>query len=325
MVTAYKGLSCRSLVLLAVPVFCLLVHSAAFAACVSTYNVTQSAALNWSAWQVPGGSVTGIISSAGVTSGTGTQLYGVKAAGNYGIKKSGNNNTCATVTFSILTPNCNAPGCTLSAFRGSWNGGAETSFPITSATLPGGASKTLLIGGTATFDNTVTTGAKAPTFTLGIHYDAQPDATFNQTGAITFDTGLTIDTVVNINFGVVKAATAGDFTINTAGTITPAGGGVWLGGVKNAGSLKIHGSAIQTISISAGSYVAGGIGNGVMPSAATCSYNGGAEVACTGMTLQAAPTAAGKTLLLGVKATVDANQTAATAATPSFTVTVTYT
>lgn len=315
------------LVFLATAIFCLFINFPAFAACVSTYTVTQNTALNWSAWAIPGGSVTGIISSAGATSGTGTQIYGTKAAGSYNIAKLGANNTCApaTVTFSITASNCNAPGCTLSAFRGSWNGGAEAAFPITSATLPSNAGRTLLIGATATHDNTVTAGAKAPTFTIGIHYAAQADATFAQTGAITFDTPLTIDTVTNIKFGFVKASTAGNFTINTAGTITPAGGGVWLGGVKNAGSLKIHGSATQTISITTGTYVSSGIGSGVVPSAATCAYNGGAAVACTGLTLQAAPTAAGKTLLLGVKVTVDANQTAATAATPSFTVTVTYT
>jgi hypothetical protein len=308
--------------------FCLFSSKTSFAACVSpnTFTVTQTAALGWSTWAVPSGSVTGVISSAGVTSGTGTQIYGVKTAGNYLVKKNSNNSTCATVNFSITASNCNAPGCTLSAFRGSWNGAAETAFPISSATMPPNGGLALKIGATATYDNTVTIGSKVPTYTIGMHYDALADQTFPESASIGFDTPLSIDTIVGINFGVVKAATAGTYTISTLGVVTPTLGGVVLGGHPVAGSMLIHGATNDTITISTGSYVAGGVGNGVTLSAATCSYNGGAETACdAGITLQTAPTSIGKSLKLGVKAVVNASQTAGTIATPSFTVTVSYT
>ena len=68
----------------------------------------------------------------------------------------------------------------------------------------------------------------------------------------------------------------------------------------------------------------GGVGGGVSLSAATCAYNGGAAVPCS-LSTQAAPTSAGKTLLLGVTVTVNASQTAGTTATPTFTITVVYT
>lgn len=289
-----------------------------------TFTVTQAASLNWSAWQIPAASVTGIISSAGVTSGTGTQIYGTKAAGNYTVARSSSQTHCTSVTFSITASNCNASGCTLSAFRGSWAGGAEAAFPITSTTLPSNAGQALRIGATATYNNTVTAGVKAPTYTIGIRYNALADATYAQSAALTFDAPLSIDTVTPIRFGFVQASTAGNFTIDKNGTITAGGGGVWLGGTKNAGSMRIVGSATQTITISTGSYVASGIGGGVTLSAATCAYNNGVEAACS-LTTQAAPTSAGKTLVLGVRATVNASQTGNSAATPSFTVTVTYT
>jgi len=148
--------------------------------------------------------------------------------------------------------------------------------------------------------------------------------TFSETGAIGFDLPLSIDTVSNINFGHVQANTTGTYTINTSGNVTATGPGQWINGPTSAGNLLIHGSSTQTISISAGSYVAGGVGNGVKLSNATCAYNGGAAVPCT-LSTQAAPTSAGKTLLLGVTVKVsNKKQADGTMATPSFTITVTY-
>ncbi|MGE3623110.1 MAG: DUF4402 domain-containing protein [Bdellovibrionales bacterium] len=144
-------------------------------------------------------------------------------------------------------------------------------------------------------------------------------ATQTVTANIKFDTPLTITKNSDINFGYVKAATAGKYVVNTAGTVTASNGGVSLGGTTQAGSLTISGSPTQAIDISAGNYVAN---NGVTPSAATCAYNGGPASACL-LNSQPAP-GAGKTLLLGVTAAVNGTQAAGTSAAPSFDVVVNY-
>ncbi|MCP5246900.1 MAG: hypothetical protein H6937_13485 [Burkholderiales bacterium] len=116
------------------------------------------------------------------------------------------------------------------------------------------------------------------------------------------------------------AGTADTYTISTAGAVSHAGAGSELGGTPAAGDITITGSPTQTIDISVGSYSAD---NGVTPSNATCNYNGGGEVACNTLTGAAAP-GAGKTLLLGVDATVDGTQAAGSTAAPTFVVTVVY-
>jgi len=187
-----------------------------------------------------------------------------------------------------------------------------------------GAGKTLYLGATATYGSSIKAGTYTPAFTIDVNYDSRTPTSFPQTADIGFDIPLSIDTVADVNIGHVKAITTGTYVIDTTGNVTASGGGQWLNGPTRAGNLLIHGSATQTISISAGSYVNGGISTGVKPTAATCSYNGGAAAACT-LSTQAAPTAAGKTLLLGVTVTIsNTKQTDGTTATPSFTVTVTY-
>ena len=163
-------------------------------------------------------------------------------------------------------------------------------------------------------------GLLGSVLTAGSAYAATQSVTAN----IRFDTALALTKNFDINFGMVKASTAGDFTIDTAGTITPANGGVVIGGTPVVGDITIVGSTDQTIAISTGTYVAAGIGDGVTLSDATCKYGTATAAACdTPLTAQAAP-GAGTHLLLGVKATVDANQTAGTHPTPAFTVTVVY-
>lgn len=147
-------------------------------------------------------------------------------------------------------------------------------------------------------------------------------ATQAVTANIAFDTAISLTKNADINFGSVAAVTAGDYTIDTAGVVTAGGGGVWLFGTPVAADINIVGSTTQAINITVGGYTAGGIGGGVVPSAATCKYDGGAEAACP-LNAQAAP-GAGKTLKVGVKVTVDNAQTSGSAATPSFTVTVLY-
>jgi hypothetical protein len=139
------------------------------------------------------------------------------------------------------------------------------------------------------------------------------------TANIAFDTPLGISKVADINFGTVKAGVADAYTITTAASISHTGSGATVYGTPAAGNLSITGSTTQTIVISVGSYSASG---GVTPSAATCNYNGGGAGTCA-LSGQAAP-GAGKTLLLGVTATVDGTQAAGATAAPTFVVTVVY-
>ncbi len=146
-------------------------------------------------------------------------------------------------------------------------------------------------------------------------------ATQSVTANMAFDSVLSLTKNADINFGTVKASTVGTYTINTAGTVTPAGGGVIVGGTTAFGQITITGSASQTVSISTGTYTAN---NGVTPSAATCSYDGAAASACdTPLTGLAAP-GVGKVLRLGVTASSDGTQAAGATAAPTFVVTVIY-
>ena len=308
--------------------FCTCLVAPAYAAtCAGVPTATQARQLSWGTLQIPSGSATFTVAgtSGGATSGTGILLYGTTSSGDYTLSKgSSSQSGCSTFTINVTSSNCIAPGCTI----GSWTGkyGTTTlsgSPPWTGLAMPG-AGKTLYLGATVTYNQTVTAGSYAPTFMLSANYDSLAPTLFPQTAAVGFDIPLSIDTVADINIGHVQAVTTGTYTINTTGHVTATGTGQWLNGPTNAGDLLVHGSATQTISISAGSYVAGGTGGGVKLSAATCSYNGGAPVPCS-LSTQAAPTPAGKTLLLGVTVTVS-NKTQAdgSTATPSFTVTVTY-
>ena len=154
---------------------------------------------------------------------------------------------------------------------------------------------------------------------LALSHDAGA-VTQSVTANIAFDNAITLTKNSDINFGIVRAATADTYTITTAGVVTAGGGATnLLGGTLAAGNITIAGSSTQTVAISAGSYVAN---NGVTPSAATCAYNGGAAAACS-LTAQAAP-AAGKTLLVGVQVSASGAQAAGTSAAPTFVITVIY-
>lgn len=146
-------------------------------------------------------------------------------------------------------------------------------------------------------------------------------ATQSVTANIAFDTAISLTKNADINFGSVAALTAGNYTIDTTGAVVAAGGGVWLFGTPAAADITVAGSTTQTIDIVANNYAAD---NGVTPSDATCSYNGGAEAACGTLSGVAAP-GAGKTLLIGAKVTVDGTQASGTAETPTFDIVVTYT
>lgn len=315
-------------VLVAAALLCAGAGRPAFAACSAVPNGAQVTQLRWGTLAVPSGSVTyKVDGTGGADSGTGSKIYGVSGRGQYTIsKKSGNEGQCATITINITNIVPGNANLTLGSFTGNYNGvnlvGAP---PWTGLPMPA-AGKTLFLGATATYNGSIPVGALTPTFNIAVHYDARPDTLYGQTASVAFDSALTFGSLVDISFGKVQALTAGTYTIDTAGVVTPSGGGVLFPSTPVAGSMTIYGSATQTITISTGAYVAGGIGGGVTLSNATCSYNGGAETACdAGLSTQAAPTSVGKTLLLGVRATVNASQTAGSAATPSFTVTVVYT
>ena len=144
-------------------------------------------------------------------------------------------------------------------------------------------------------------------------------ATQSVVATVTFDTPVSMTKNSDINFGKVKAGVADTYTITTAGAVTAAGLGQWLGGTKAAGNITVAGSTTQTVNISVGGYTANG---GVSLQNATCAYNGGAAGSCT-LNGALAP-AAGKSLLLGVDAVVDGTQAAGTSAAPSLTVSIVY-
>lgn len=292
--------------------------------CAAAPTVVQTQSLNFTTLQVPAASSTYTVSGSGSASGTGTSLYGIASGGAYSISSGSTPETnCSTVTINVSSPSCGATGCTLGSWTGKYgNTNLSGAPPWTVSKLPGGGTN-LTLGATATYTSAVPAGSYVPSFTVSVHYDSLPDNSFPQTGNIGFDIPLSIDTVSNVSMGVVQASTAATYTINSAGVLT-AGSGTWLSGTLSAGNLLIHGSATQTISISAGSYTSSGQGGGVTVSNATCSYNGGAELPCS-LSTQAPPTAAGKTLKLGITTTVNSKQSAGTSATPTFTITVTYT
>jgi len=145
-------------------------------------------------------------------------------------------------------------------------------------------------------------------------------ATQTVTATIKFLTDLTIAQVTAPNFGYVKAAQVGTYVLDTTGAITPSGGGVVEGGVPAAGNYLIKGSGSQIINISTGGYTVSGAST---PSAATCKYGAGAAAACT-LVGQAAPTAGGTTLLMGLQIATTAAAIDGQTDTPSLTLTVVY-
>ncbi len=150
-------------------------------------------------------------------------------------------------------------------------------------------------------------------------------ATQSVTANIAFDAAISLVKNFDIDFGYVTALQANTYLIDTTGAVSVTGGagtGVWLGGTTVVGDIDITGSATQTIDITANNYTAA---SGVTPSLATCAYNGGGEVACSTLSAQAAPTGAGKNLLVGVSVTADGTQAAGSSAAPTFDIVVTYT
>lgn len=147
-------------------------------------------------------------------------------------------------------------------------------------------------------------------------------ATHTFTATVNFATPLTLTEVAAPNFGVLQAALADTYTLDTNGVVTPQGAGVVVSTVgAQAGNLDVAGSAAQLVDISAGNYVAD---LGVTPANATCTYGGAAQDAADCSFTAAAAPGAGTTLLVGLDAVVDGTQVDGDTALPTFDVNVVY-
>lgn len=145
-------------------------------------------------------------------------------------------------------------------------------------------------------------------------------ADHNVTADLAFDAALSFSNPVNIDFGILRSGTIGNYTIDTAGTRT-VNSGEAIGGTPNAGSVTVSGSTTQTVHISTS-----GLGvavSGVTLSAPTCNYDGAPINCAAGVGGLAAPDS-GTTLLLGVTAAVDGSQNPGDTVSPTYTVTVVY-
>lgn len=286
-----------------------------------TYTVTQNTELTFGTMQIPGGSVTDIISTAGAQSGTGTYLYGTVSEGDFTIKCTG---TLCTNTMSLSITG-GTGGCFgvigLSAFQGNYNSGAKTgALPFTGlAALGNGGTADFKVGATATYDQNLAAGNCVVPFTIGITDSGSGGGNFLENASISFDVGLALNKNSDINFGIVTALNASTYRISTAGAVTTVSGtGSYVTGATSAGNIQIVGSTTDGITISVGGYTAN---NGVTPANAQCSYNGGAAGSCS---ISGVAAGSGKTLLVGVDVAADGTQAGGTTAAPSFTVNVAY-
>ncbi len=294
----------------------LLPAAPAQAAC--SLSISQTTPLNWSTWQKPSGSVTADITTADALSGTGTHLYGTAAHGVFSITS--NPQCSGTITITVAD-NGGATGVTLSNFHLVYNGSSVAN-GTSGLTLPGSSGKQLLVGATATYDNTVSTSTESPTLKITVLESGHSVSTSpSETASISFDVPLTLTKTSDIDFGTVSANNASTYRISTAGTTSVVSGtGQFFSGTPTASSITVAGSTTDTITIQATGYTAN---NGVTPSNATCSYNGAASQACSSAITGAAP-GAGKTLLVGVDVATDGTQAINTSAAPTFTINVNY-
>jgi hypothetical protein len=296
----------------------LLPGTSARAAC--ALGDTAVATLTWGAWQKPSsGSQTADITTAAVTSGTGTLLYGTPVAGTFTITA---NPQCTGTLAITLSDAGGASGVTLSNFH--LNVGGTAIANGGTVALPGASySKTLTVGATATYTSAVATGLAHPTFNIHM-LESGSSKTNDLNGAtsnITFDVPITFNKTADIDFGTVAALTASTYRISTTGaTSVVSGSGSFYSGSPHAASITVIGSTSDGITIQATGYTAN---NGVTPSSATCAYNGGAETACSSAFTGVAP-GAGQTLLVGVDVAADGTQAGTTTAAPTFTINVNY-
>ena len=145
--------------------------------------------------------------------------------------------------------------------------------------------------------------------------------TLTVTSDIKYFSDISFTTALTPDFGYAKAATAGVYALDTAGVLTPSGGGVIEGGTPHAGSYHIIGSGTQGITISAGNPQLNG-GHST-PSAFKCKYGVAAETSC-GISVAAPGASPGTALLVGLTVTATAATLDGDHDTPSFDLTVVY-
>lgn len=139
--------------------------------------------------------------------------------------------------------------------------------------------------------------------------------------SIGYQPTITITKNADIDFGTVMKNSC-NYTIDTAGAVTgtPAGSCYALSGSPHAANLTIRGSSSLQVTISVGGYTSHST---VTPSLAKGKYNNGSEQSFP-LNNVAAPTSAGKTLLIGATVSTAGTETIGVGYTPSFTITVIY-
>ncbi len=143
--------------------------------------------------------------------------------------------------------------------------------------------------------------------------------TLSTNAVVRFVSPLVIATNQLPNFGSVATGGAGRvLTLDTNGNITNTNAADYMSGAA-VGKYTVTGSSNNTVNISAQNYVAN---NNVIPSAATCAYNGGTANPCN-LAAQVAP-GSGKTLLVGITITTSGVSNDGDTANPMFDLVVTY-
>ncbi len=283
----------------------------------ATVTQTQTGSLNYAYLLQPSsGSQTCVIlyNQSGNTcnSGTGTFAYGSANPFSATIYCSdcGANNT-VTVSSSPTGTGVTS----VDQFICNYNNGEKIGpSPLTGLSDPGTGGKTLVCGATATYTSSVNDGESNA---LSVSLTVNSTNFVDGGGQLSFVKALTLTKNADINFGTVTANNASTYRISTAGAVsTISGTGTPLYGTTSAGNIIVSGSPYIYTNISVGGYTSD---NGVTPSNAQCSLNGGAAGSCS--TYFAA---ASQSLLIGVDVTTDGTQAAGTTAAPSFVVTAYY-
>jgi len=284
----------------------------------ATYTVTQLSELTFGTLQIPSGPEVNTISTAGALTGSGTLLYGTVSAGDFTIKCTG---ICTgTLTISVATSTLCTGVNAMGLYQGNYNHGVRTgALPFGGLANPGAAGLDFKLGASVDYNGSVSAGSCPASFTIAISDSNGNNGDFPESTSLAFDVGLALTKNSDINFGTVTALNASTYRISTVGALsTVSGTGVPLYGATAASNIQIVGSATDGINISAGGYTAN---NGVTPSNAQCSYNGGAAGSCS---ISGVAPGAGKTLLVGVDVATDGTQAAGTTAAPTFTISVAY-
>lgn len=160
--------------------------------------------------------------------------------------------------------------------------------------------------------------AASPAFALDC---TNTTCTLSSGGTIGFQPTITITNNTDIDFGTVLKGSC-NYTIDTSGTVTgtPPGDCSTLSGSPHAANLTIRGSSTMQVTLSVGGYTADGT---VTPSAARGKYDNGTEQAFP-LNNVAAPTSAGKTLLIGATVSTTGAESNGVSYAPTFTITVIY-